>query len=189
MSTNKPTPLPPGFGHGSIGEFRCGDKPFGSVTTVYRNFVRGRKDGEVRVPCGSCNACCRSSSLCVELTPQEVEEHAGNVVMNDDGQPTLAKKEDGHCIKLIDGKCSIYNHRPFVCRTYDCRMMILHGRIDGYTDGVMWEAVQQWDMPRTPTVEDKDTWTALKMSSARGCSFAEGLEMARRLRRKTEDVA
>ena len=30
--------------------------------------------------------------------------------------------EHGHCPMLIDGACSIYDHRPRTCRTYDCRV-------------------------------------------------------------------
>ena len=28
----------------------------------------------------------------------------------------------GHCPMLVDGRCSIYEHRPRTCRTYDCRV-------------------------------------------------------------------
>jgi hypothetical protein len=30
--------------------------------------------------------------------------------------------EKGHCPMLVDGKCSIYEHRPQTCRSYDCRV-------------------------------------------------------------------
>lgn len=30
--------------------------------------------------------------------------------------------EEGHCPMFRDGACSIYEHRPRTCRTYDCRV-------------------------------------------------------------------
>jgi len=39
---------------------------------------------------------------------------AGHVVMGYD--------EHGSCPMLIDDVCSIYEHRPRTCRTYDCRV-------------------------------------------------------------------
>jgi hypothetical protein len=39
---------------------------------------------------------------------------AGHVLMGYD--------EQGHCPMLVDGRCSIYAHRPRTCRTYDCRV-------------------------------------------------------------------
>ncbi|HUS62357.1 MAG TPA: hypothetical protein VMY34_09180, partial [Acidimicrobiales bacterium] len=38
----------------------------------------------------------------------------GNVVMGYD--------ERGRCPMLVDSGCSIYEHRPRTCRTYDCRV-------------------------------------------------------------------
>jgi Fe-S-cluster containining protein len=28
------------------------------------------------------------------------------------------KNKDGHCVFLVDGKCSVYEHRPGGCRTF-----------------------------------------------------------------------
>ena len=36
--------------------------------------------------------------------------------------------ERGHCPMLVDGDCSIYEHRPRTCRTYDCRVFAGHRR-------------------------------------------------------------
>jgi len=44
---------------------------------------------------------------------------AGHVLMGYD--------ELGHCPMLIDGACSIYEHRPQTCRTYDCRVFAASG--------------------------------------------------------------
>lgn len=39
---------------------------------------------------------------------------AGHVLMGYD--------EGGHCPMFVDGACSVYEHRPRTCRTYDCRV-------------------------------------------------------------------
>lgn len=53
------------------------------------------------------------------LSVQDLDER---VVRWDYGRPyTIARREDGYCVHNDDGACSIYPHRPAVCRTYDCR--------------------------------------------------------------------
>lgn len=85
-------------------------------------------EGGSEVPCGGCTACCTSSQF-IHIGPDEAETlahipaellfpaprlPAGNVLLGYD--------ENGHCPMLIDGACSIYEHRPRTCRTYDCRV-------------------------------------------------------------------
>lgn len=80
------------------------------------------------VPCGTCTGCCTSSQF-VHVGPDEVETlarippalrfpapglPAGHVLLGYDAR--------GHCPMLVDGACSIYEHRPRTCRTYDCRV-------------------------------------------------------------------
>jgi hypothetical protein len=82
----------------------------------------------VDVPCGTCTACCTSSQF-VHIGPDEPDTLSripkallfvapglprGHVVMGYD--------ERGHCPMFVDGACSIYEHRPRTCRTYDCRV-------------------------------------------------------------------
>ncbi|HKY16538.1 MAG TPA: hypothetical protein VJM33_16545, partial [Microthrixaceae bacterium] len=38
------------------------------------------------------------------------------------GHVLLGYDEEGRCPMLVDGRCSIYAHRPRTCRTYDCRI-------------------------------------------------------------------
>jgi len=84
--------------------------------------------GDAQVPCGTCTACCTASQF-VPVGPDETDTlahiptellfaaprmPAGHVVMGYD--------EHGHCPMLVDDRCSIYDHRPRTCRTYDCRV-------------------------------------------------------------------
>lgn len=59
----------------------------------------------------------------------------GNVVMGYD--------ERGHCPMLVDGGCSIYEHRPRTCRTYDCRVFPAAG-LEPEDKARIFERVRQW---------------------------------------------
>jgi prolipoprotein diacylglyceryltransferase/Fe-S-cluster containining protein len=63
-------------------------------------------------------ACCR---LPFALSKEDVQE---GVVRWNLGQPyMIAHGETGYCVhcEQHSGRCSIYEHRPIVCRGYDCR--------------------------------------------------------------------
>ena len=108
--------------------------PAGSFTAWLDGMQRALAgDGGSDVPCGGCTACCRSSQF-VHIEPDEVETLAripaellfpaprlppGNVL--------LGYADNGHCPMLVDEGCSIYEHRPRTCRTYDCRIFAAAG--------------------------------------------------------------
>jgi Fe-S-cluster containining protein len=80
------------------------------------------------VPCGDCTACCTSSQF-VHIGPDETETLAQippKLLFPAPGLPRghvlLGYDDRGHCPMLVDGRCSIYEHRPRTCRTYDCRV-------------------------------------------------------------------
>jgi Fe-S-cluster containining protein len=80
------------------------------------------------VPCDGCTACCRSSQF-VHVAPDETDALARiprELQFPAPGLPkghvVLGYDEHGHCPMLVDDRCSIYEHRPRTCRTYDCRV-------------------------------------------------------------------
>ena len=88
--------------------------------------IAGERDAEV--PCGTCTACCTSSQF-IHIGPDEVDTLAHIPTRLRFPAPRLPRghvllgyDERGHCPMLIDGLCSIYEHRPRTCRTYDCRV-------------------------------------------------------------------
>lgn len=92
-----------------------------------------RGEGESRVPCGDCTACCTSSQF-VHVGPDEIEslKHIPKELLFPApglpaGHLVLGYDERGHCPMLKNGKCSIYAHRPRTCRTYDCRIFAATG--------------------------------------------------------------
>ena len=73
------------------------------------------------VPCGNCSACCHGK---VFLFPDEDAAHLRVVVdtrMDGARLRRLITKADGECGHLEDGRCTVYAHRPRICRVFDCR--------------------------------------------------------------------
>ena len=99
---------------------------FGAWLDRMRTALRDGVDADV--PCDGCTACCTSSQF-VHIAPDETETLAHippDLVFPAPRRPSghvlLGYDERGHCPMLRDGACSIYEHRPRTCRTYDCRV-------------------------------------------------------------------
>jgi Fe-S-cluster containining protein len=92
-----------------------------------------RDEAAVEVPCGGCTACCTASQF-VHIAPDETATLAhipAELLFPAPGQPKghvlLGYDEQGHCPMLVEGRCSIYEHRPRTCRAYDCRIFAAAG--------------------------------------------------------------
>jgi len=125
----------------------------------------------VDVPCGTCTGCCTSSHF-IHIRPEERESLSripeellfpapflpkGNVLMGYD--------ENGHCPMLVEGKCSIYEHRPLTCRNYDCRIFAAAGIAPATSDdGPIQERVRAWKFA-FPTEADR-----LEQASVQACA-------------------
>lgn len=138
-----------------------GTIPAGSVSAWVTGVLAALRDGaDAGVPCGSCSACCTSSQF-VLIGPDETDTlahvpaellfpaprmPAGHVVLGYD--------ERGHCPMLVDGLCSIYEHRPRTCRVYDCRVFPATGvEADGAHSSGIRRRAEQW---RFDTDSDDD---------------------------------
>jgi Fe-S-cluster containining protein len=102
----------------------------GDFSTWLGQIGKAQGDNQtMSVPCGECTACCTASQF-ILIRPDESDAIAhipaallfpapglpeGNVVMGYD--------EHGACPMFVDGRCSIYEHRPQTCRAYDCRVL------------------------------------------------------------------
>lgn len=85
------------------------------------------------VACGDCCACCSTSHF-IHVRPEERGARARlprTLLFPAPGLPpgnlVLGYDEAGRCPMLADGLCSIYHHRPIVCRTFDCRIYAATG--------------------------------------------------------------
>jgi uncharacterized protein len=88
--------------------------------------LRGERGSNV--PCGTCTACCTASQF-IHIGPDESDALAHipaellfPAPRLPRGHVLLGYDERGHCPMLVDDACSIYEHRPRTCRTYDCRV-------------------------------------------------------------------
>jgi len=149
------------------------DAPAGGFSAwLERTRAAQRKNENVDVPCGTCNACCKSSYF-IHIAPDESDTlrriprqllfaapglSAGNVLMGFD--------EDGRCPMLVDEKCSIYAHRPQTCRTYDCRVFPAAG-IDGgdQAKARLNERIRRWKFSY-PTSHDREEHAAVLAAAA-----------------------
>jgi Fe-S-cluster containining protein len=149
-----------------VADLDAGD--FGTWLTQTRVALKGEADADV--PCDGCTACCTSSQF-VHIEPDEIDTIAhipsdllfpaprlplGNFVLGYD--------ERGHCPMLIDGMCSIYEHRPRTCRVYDCRVYAAAGvEPDDERKVEITKRVRQWrfsyrssdDEARRDTIREK----------------------------------
>ena len=131
-----------------------------------------RGEGGVSVPCGTCTACCTSSQF-VHVEPDEHETlahipvellfaaphlPAGHMVMGYD--------ERGHCPMLVDGACSVYEHRPRTCRVYDCRVFSASGvEVDDPAKDAIARRVRRWEF-RFPTDQDGADLRSVRAAAA-----------------------
>lgn len=99
---------------------------FGSWMVQIQRALRDEQGSDV--PCDGCTACCSSSQF-VHIGPDETDAlaHIPSELLFPAprlprGHMLLGYDERGHCPMLVDNGCSIYDHRPVTCRTYDCRI-------------------------------------------------------------------
>ena len=123
--------------------------PFAAWLAAMQRALRGEQGSDV--PCNGCTACCVSSQF-VHIGADEVDTLAhippallfpapraprGNVLMGYD--------ENGRCPMLGDAGCSIYEHRPRTCRTYDCRIFPATGVVlDDHSKRAIAERAGRW---------------------------------------------
>jgi hypothetical protein len=83
-----------------------------------------KPDKRTDVPCDGCTACCASNQG-LFLHPEQgddVESYQHRVV---NGVFLLATTTNGACVYLGRSGCTIYERRPLLCRTFDCRQHYL----------------------------------------------------------------
>jgi len=138
--------------------------------------------GSVGVPCGECTACCRSSMF-IHIAPDEVDalRHiprqllfpapgapAGHVVMGYD--------QDGCCPMLGERGCTIYDHRPRTCRSFDCRVFAATAVDAGDDKPLLAARVARW---RFRDDDEADERARRSVADAVSRLQAEGLDGVR----------
>ncbi len=79
---------------------------------------------ETTVPCDTCTLCCRSNQG-LFLHPEQgddVNSYQHQTGTDSDGNPIyLLATTNGACVYLGPSGCTIYDRRPLLCRSFDCR--------------------------------------------------------------------
>lgn len=132
----------------------------GSIAQWSKRFTRslsGYSPPEVKVPCGECTACCRKPGLVVNLWPGEEQKYPEAVWNNALTSWMLPKRDNGECIYLTEGRCSIYQNRPLACRMFDCRKYLVGMPIHAKKQlPLVQETMQRWDEWKLETTDDVD---------------------------------
>ena len=139
------------------------EKPAGRFSTWLR-YTRNMlvKDEGIDVPCGKCNACCKSSYF-IHIRPEEtrtLKHIPRKILFSAPGLPKgnvlMGYDENGHCPMLINEKCSIYDHRPLTCRKYDCRIFSAAGIVAGDYDKILiTQHIKKWKFSYLSEVDYK----------------------------------
>lgn len=83
------------------------------------------------LPCGTCTLCCRGESILIHPQDGDIAANYETITVPHplSGHPVLMikPKEDGTtvCRYLGPFGCSIYDKRPVICRSFDCRRLVL----------------------------------------------------------------
>jgi Fe-S-cluster containining protein len=132
-----------------------------------RGAIRGERDAEV--PCGACTACCTASQF-VHIGPDETDALAHipaellfPAPRLPRGHVLLGYDERGYCPMLVDGACSIYEHRPRTCRTYDCRIFPATGIEPDADKALIARQTRRWQFS-FPTPADREALDAVRVA-------------------------
>jgi Fe-S-cluster containining protein len=139
---------------------------FASWAVGMQGAIRGERGSDV--PCGACTACCTSSQF-VHVEPDETDTLAHipaellfAAPLRPHGHMVLGYNERGHCPLLVDNKCSIYEHRPRTCRTYDCRVFAAAGvEVEGDDQADIARQARRWRFSY-PTEADRAAQDAVR---------------------------
>lgn len=79
------------------------------------------------VPCNSCTVCCKWQLVILMPEDQPNLDHYDFRTIDRPGDPirVLNTRENGECVHLGPGGCTIYENRPLICSTFDCRKQFL----------------------------------------------------------------
>ena len=128
-------------------ELEAGD--FSSWMDEVLGAINGEHGSDV--PCDGCTACCTASQF-IHIGPDEVDtlscipaELLFPAPRLPRGHVVLGYDERGHCPMLVDNRCSIYEHRPRTCRTYDCRIFPATGlALDEVDKALINQRARRW---------------------------------------------
>lgn len=142
------------------GEEELAAGPFSDWVAEIRTALRGDRPSDV--PCGGCTACCASAQF-VHIAPDETATLARippELLFRAPGMPAghvvLGYDDRGRCPMLTDEGCSIYEHRPRTCRTYDCRIFPATGVAPGDDKQAIARRAARWRFDLATEVDERE---------------------------------
>lgn len=111
---------------------------------------------EPNFPCIGCGACCMAVGEIIETGKQG----KGGIYQELIEDFPYQADDKGHCEKLVDGKCSIYDKRPALCRVdlfYDVALKDLMTREEYH---------QHTKLACMDLMKEKLNWSKKKISSS-----------------------
>jgi len=131
--------------------------PFSEWLRAMRAALAG--SSAMDVACGDCRGCCTSSYF-IKVRAHEaatIEKIGADKLRaapgSTRGDLLMGYDAQGHCHMFANGGCSIYQHRPETCRTYDCRVFTAAGMNAGPDRSVINERIASWQF-EYPTPRD-----------------------------------
>ena len=122
--------------------------PFSEWLRAMRAALAGSSGMDVA--CGDCVGCCTSSYF-IKVRAHETAaierigaDNLRPVPGSNNGNMLMGFDAQGHCFMFANGGCSIYQHRPETCRTYDCRVFTAAGMNAGPDKSVINERIASW---------------------------------------------
>lgn len=118
-----------------------------------------------QVPCGACNACCRTSHY-IHVRPEErralrklPRAYLYPAPAMPPGVFVLGYDAAGRCPLLVEERCTIYADRPIACRTFDCRIYAAAGIAADRPD--IHEQARRWAFTY-PSAQDLEEQEAVR---------------------------
>jgi hypothetical protein len=144
----------------------------GTFSTWLRNIRKALLENRgMNVPCGECDACCRSSYF-IHIKPEETrtlnripKELLFPAPLRPEGHMVMGYDEHGRCPMLAGNKCSIYRNRPDTCRIFDCRVLAASGlALDDNDNNLIVLQARRWKFS-CPTKRDHNLLSAVQSAA------------------------
>jgi hypothetical protein len=138
------------------------DLSAGTFSTWLRSIRKAlRENRGMKVPCGDCNACCRSSHF-IHIKAEETrtlrqipEGLLFPAPLRPYGHMVMGYDKQGRCPMLVRNKCSVYRNRPETCRSFDCRILAASGlAAESNVNNPIFQQARRWIF-RCPTKDDR----------------------------------
>jgi Fe-S-cluster containining protein len=115
-----------------------------SVNSSTRDFLAAWWRGDAGpVPYGGCSACCYYDGIPVDKKRDRRRLPYLLTERDADGGLVLQRRADGACAHLGARGCTVYEHRPSACRSFDCRAFGAMGLVEKWLSAVRTHGSQE----------------------------------------------